>query len=66
MEDRLCVSRFRRLKADANRDAKWMREHRGASVKVTGKRGIWRVRAKMPLSEFAMFCCIEAKRESSK
>jgi len=65
-EPTLWCSRVRHYKRDADRDALWMSNHGGKYVKVTGKRGFWRVRAKMPVCDFAQFCSIEAAREGRK
>lgn len=62
----LWCSRFRTTKRDAERDARWMRNHGGKRVTITGRRGLWRVRAKMPVGEFARFCAIEAARENKE
>ena len=65
MRNALFVSRFRQTKKEADRDAKWFRRHGGKFVSVTGSRGgPWRVRAKMPIAEFAKFCTVEAHREA--
>lgn len=61
----LFVSRFRRSKREAVRDANWMKRHGGKYVKITGKRGVpWRVRGKMGVGDFAHFRAIESAREA--
>ncbi len=40
-----------------------MRRNGGKHVRVTGKRGLWRVCAKMPVGSFTHFCAIEAARD---
>ena len=62
----LFCSRFRTTRREAERDARGMRKHGGRSVAVAGKRGLWRVRVKMPLAAFAEFIQIEAERESRR
>ena len=62
----LWVSRYRKYKREVTRDAGWMKRHGGERVQVTGKRGLWRVRARMPVIEFARFCSIEATREGKE
>ena len=66
MTDKLFCSRFYRLKRDADRDAKLLRQLGATELNVTGVRGSWRVRAKIDVVKFAKFCAAEAKRECKK
>lgn len=63
--DRIAASRIYERKRDAERDAKWMKQHGGRRVTVAGKVGRWQLQASMPIHEFATFCAMEAKREST-
>lgn len=61
----LWCSRMYCNKRKADADATILRRHGGKYVRVTGSRGVWRVRSKISVADFAGFCVWEASRESS-
>jgi hypothetical protein len=64
--ERMYCSRFSRTKIGAVKIASEFRAVGGIDVKITGRRGCWRVRGKVEIARFAKFCADEAQREQAK
>lgn len=63
MSDPLYCSRFYNLKRDALTAKAALKRFGGRYVSVRGKRGCWRVRGKIAITDFGKFVSWEAKRE---
>lgn len=63
--EKMYCSRFSPTKIGAIKIASQFRAVGGIDVKITGKRGCWRVRGKVEVARFAKFCSDEASREQA-
>jgi hypothetical protein len=62
----LWVSRFASHKCDVIRMARWLKSAGCKRITITGKRGLWRVRARSTVLQLAQFAAIEAHYEVNK
>ena len=58
--------KFHYRKTDANRDARLLKQFGAKSATVTGRRGLWRVRANIAVALFVDFCAAEDRRKANK
>ena len=59
----LWVTQFFTTRRAADKHAAWLTTRGGRYVRVTGKRGLWRVRARLPFGDVALSIAQELARK---